>query len=91
MRVAIVGATGAVGREMKAVLEQRGFPVSELRLLASRRSVGSDLLKRADELWKAGDKAAAAPLYRELRDKHKLTLLYLRNRGKIEERSDWKP
>jgi hypothetical protein len=49
------------------------------------------LLKRADELWKAGDKAAAAPLYRELRDKHKLTLLYLRNRGKIEDRSDWKP
>ena len=41
MRVAIVGATGAVGREMKAVLEERGFPVSDLRLLASGRSAGT--------------------------------------------------
>jgi len=41
MRVAIVGATGAVGREMKAVLEERAFPVSDLRLLASERSAGS--------------------------------------------------
>jgi aspartate-semialdehyde dehydrogenase len=36
--VAVVGATGAVGREMVAVLEERGFPVTELRLLASGRS-----------------------------------------------------
>lgn len=39
-RVAVVGATGAVGREMLAVLEQRRFPVGELRLLASSRSAG---------------------------------------------------
>ncbi|MHC4959861.1 MAG: aspartate-semialdehyde dehydrogenase [Planctomycetota bacterium] len=38
--VAIVGATGAVGREMLAVLEQRDFPVGELKLLASSRSAG---------------------------------------------------
>jgi aspartate-semialdehyde dehydrogenase len=38
--VAVVGATGAVGVEMAACLEQRKFPVSELRLLASARSVG---------------------------------------------------
>ncbi len=38
--VAVVGATGAVGREMIAVLEQRRFPVGELRLLASPRSAG---------------------------------------------------
>ncbi len=38
--VAIIGATGAVGAEMLNVLEQRQFPVSELRLLASPRSVG---------------------------------------------------
>ncbi|MBU4194806.1 MAG: aspartate-semialdehyde dehydrogenase, partial [Actinobacteria bacterium] len=31
--VAIVGATGMVGQEMRAVLEQRGFPVSSLTLL----------------------------------------------------------
>lgn len=38
--VAILGATGAVGREMIKVLEERSFPVGELRLLASARSVG---------------------------------------------------
>ena len=40
LRVAIAGATGAVGREMVATLELRGFEVSELRPLASARSVG---------------------------------------------------
>ena len=40
LRVAIAGATGAVGREMVATLELRGFKVSELRPLASARSVG---------------------------------------------------
>ncbi len=39
-RVAVVGATGAVGNEMIATLEDRDFPVSELKLLASARSVG---------------------------------------------------
>ncbi|NYZ12181.1 aspartate-semialdehyde dehydrogenase [Azospirillum sp. RWY-5-1] len=39
-RVAVVGATGAVGREMVEVLHRRSFPVSELRLLASGRSAG---------------------------------------------------
>ena len=38
--VAVVGATGAVGVEMARCLEQRNFPVAELRLLASARSVG---------------------------------------------------
>ena len=33
--VAVVGATGAVGAEILAVLEQRAFPVGDLRLLAS--------------------------------------------------------
>ena len=41
--IAIVGATGAVGQEMLRVLEERSFPVAELRLLASERSVGKDL------------------------------------------------
>ncbi|PWC55648.1 aspartate-semialdehyde dehydrogenase [Azospirillum sp. TSO22-1] len=39
-KVAIVGATGAVGREMIDVLHRRSFPVAELRLLASGRSAG---------------------------------------------------
>src|SRR5262245_66058489 len=38
--VAIVGATGLVGKEMRAVLEERKFPVSKLTLLASSRSAG---------------------------------------------------
>lgn len=40
-RVAVVGATGAVGREMLATLERRSFPVGDLRLFASGRSAGS--------------------------------------------------
>ena len=39
-RVAVVGATGAVGREMVSALHRRKFPVGELRLLASGRSAG---------------------------------------------------
>jgi aspartate-semialdehyde dehydrogenase len=39
--VAVVGATGAVGREMLATLERREFPVAAMRLMASERSAGS--------------------------------------------------
>jgi aspartate-semialdehyde dehydrogenase len=38
--VAIVGATGAVGRELLSILEERKFPVAQLSLLASKRSAG---------------------------------------------------
>ncbi len=41
--VAVVGATGAVGNEMVETLDQRNFPVRELRLLASERSAGTVL------------------------------------------------
>jgi aspartate-semialdehyde dehydrogenase len=41
IRTAVVGATGAVGRTMVDILQQRSFPVSELRLFASSRSAGS--------------------------------------------------
>lgn len=41
--VAVVGATGAVGGVMLRVLEERGFPVTELRPLASARSVGTEV------------------------------------------------
>ncbi|MQA89284.1 MAG: aspartate-semialdehyde dehydrogenase [Gemmatimonas sp.] len=43
MHVAILGATGAVGRTMLDVLAEREFPVDELTLLASERSAGSRL------------------------------------------------
>ncbi len=39
-RIGIVGVTGAVGQELLALLAKRGFPVSELRPLASARSAG---------------------------------------------------
>lgn len=41
--VAIVGATGAVGRTMLSILEEREFPLAELRLMASQRSAGSEV------------------------------------------------
>lgn len=41
--VAVVGATGAVGNEMIAVLEERKFPVEKLRLFASEKSEGKTL------------------------------------------------
>ncbi|MBQ3071801.1 MAG: aspartate-semialdehyde dehydrogenase, partial [Oscillospiraceae bacterium] len=49
-KVGILGATGAVGREMMKVLEERNFPISELRVLASARSVGKKLPFRGEEL-----------------------------------------
>jgi aspartate-semialdehyde dehydrogenase len=42
-RVAVVGATGNVGREMLNILSERGFPVSEVIPLASARSVGVEM------------------------------------------------
>ena len=41
--IAIVGATGAVGEQLREVLEDRQFPVDELRLFASERSAGQFL------------------------------------------------
>lgn len=43
MRIAVVGATGMVGEVMLQVLEARAFPISELMLVASERSVGKKL------------------------------------------------
>lgn len=42
-KIAVVGATGNVGREMLNILEERGFPVSEIVPLASRRSLGTEV------------------------------------------------
>ena len=42
-KVGILGATGAVGREMMKILEERKFPVAELRPIASVRSAGTKL------------------------------------------------
>ena len=48
--VAVAGATGAVGREMLKVLEERSFPAAEVRALASARSAGSKLPFAGGEL-----------------------------------------
>ena len=48
--VAILGATGAVGREMLKVLEERDFPIGELRLLASARSVGKTIEFKGEKI-----------------------------------------
>lgn len=49
-RVAILGATGAVGTELLELLEQRAFPIADLRLLASPRSAGRTLRFRDENL-----------------------------------------
>ena len=42
-RVAVVGATGSVGREMFNILEELEFPVDEMHAIASRKSIGVDV------------------------------------------------
>ena len=58
--VAVVGATGAVGRTMRAILESRSFPLGALRLLASERTAGSVIDTRWGEV-EVEDLALADP------------------------------
>ncbi len=48
--VAIVGATGAVGEQMRLILEARNFPVKKLHLFSSSRSAGKKLPFKAEEV-----------------------------------------
>lgn len=48
--VAVVGATGAVGEVLLRILEQRDFPVGELRPLASERSAGTTVTFRGEDV-----------------------------------------
>jgi aspartate-semialdehyde dehydrogenase len=48
--VAVAGATGAVGVEMLKTLEARNFPVKNLRLLASSRSVGKEMVFKGEKI-----------------------------------------
>ena len=50
MKVAIVGASGAVGQEFLRVLEQREFPIRELLLFGSERSAGRTYKFRGKEI-----------------------------------------
>jgi aspartate-semialdehyde dehydrogenase len=49
-RVAILGATGAVGTELLSLLEERRFPLAGLKLLASPRSAGQTLMFQGESL-----------------------------------------
>jgi aspartate-semialdehyde dehydrogenase len=49
-RVAILGATGAVGTELLELLENRNFPIAELKLLASERSSGRTLRFKGEDI-----------------------------------------
>lgn len=49
-RIAILGATGAVGTELLQLLESRNFPIAHLKLLASPRSTGQKLFFKGEEL-----------------------------------------
>ena len=49
-RVAVVGATGAVGNTMLQLLEERSFPMAALKLLASHRSAGEILSFKNDPI-----------------------------------------
>ena len=63
MKVAVVGATGMVGEVMLKVLEERNFPIAELLLVASERSVGKKLTYKNKEYRIIGlaDAVAARP------------------------------
>ena len=49
-RIAVAGVTGAVGTEMLRMLEERNFPVGEIRMLASSRSVGKVVKFKGEEI-----------------------------------------
>ncbi|WP_078413182.1 aspartate-semialdehyde dehydrogenase [Priestia abyssalis] len=50
LHVAVVGATGAVGQQMIATLEDRNLPISKLTLLSSARSAGKKVLFKGEEV-----------------------------------------
>ena len=57
-RVAVIGATGNVGRELLNILSERSFPVDDIAALASSRSVGQEVSFGEDDIVKVQDLAA---------------------------------
>ena len=53
-RIVVVGATGNVGREMLNILAEREFPIDEIAVLASRRSLGTEVML-GEKTLKTGD------------------------------------
>ena len=60
MKVAVVGATGMVGSVMLQVLAERNFPITELLLVASERSVGKKMTYKGEEYSVIGLETAVA-------------------------------
>lgn len=60
MKVAVVGATGMVGNVMLQVLAERNFPITELLLVASERSVGKKMTYKGKEYSVIGLETAVA-------------------------------
>ena len=56
-KVVVVGATGNVGREMLNILDEREFPIAEIAVLASRKSLGTDV-SFGDKTLKTSDLAS---------------------------------
>jgi aspartate-semialdehyde dehydrogenase len=54
-RVAVIGATGNVGRELLSILAERAFPADEVVALASERSVGAEVSFGEDDILKVRD------------------------------------
>ena len=55
LRVAVFGATGALGREVVSVLEERSFPVRDLVVVAGERSLGEEVEFRGEEFSVQGE------------------------------------
>ncbi len=60
MKVAVVGATGLVGRKMLEILEERNFPVGELLPVASEQSIGKEICFRGQQYKVMGMEEAIA-------------------------------
>ncbi len=60
MKIAVVGATGLVGSEILKVLEERNFPVTEMILTASEKSVGKEIMFRGKPVKVVGVETAIA-------------------------------
>ena len=54
-KVAVVGATGNVGREMLSILAERGFPAEDVTPIASERSAGGEISYGEDDVLKVED------------------------------------
>ena len=60
MKTAVVGATGLVGTVMLQILEERGFPISQLIPVASNRSIGKTIRFRGEDISVVGMDEAIA-------------------------------